>query len=270
MGKEICILIRDGKAKGINRMPLLEDFETRKIGDVITDTASILIVDPAKLNLYGDDAKMKDFEQDGYISMSLGSDGEYEIFGKFDKDAKYPHIPYEIVIKIRDRSKIVDEGSWGYYPLDNDLAADWKWDFADMIKNELMIRFKGMWVEPVIDQDILNYKYYAIGMWEVFKRKLVSEYEYEYAFFSAEEVTALDLMVYKSAVEILGNMDKLYYDNKDYVRHYLEYKIDQFRHEYGGWKGEPELVFLPDLDIEELKAELGEQAYKWMQNEFNI
>jgi len=65
----------------------------------------------------------------------------------------------------------LNEGAWGHFPLDNDVVSDWKWKFGDMILKELKDKIKKGFKSKSYDFD---YLYYAIGMWEFFKERLLN------------------------------------------------------------------------------------------------
>lgn len=111
------------------------------------------------------------------------------------------------------RAKLINEGAWGHYPLDNDSASDWKWKFGDMIIAEIKNKInKGLKSDQYSDW---SYLYYSIGMWEFFKERLKTQY----TFFTDDEIEEMDKLTTKAAQKLL---------DADYGK-------------VGGWK-EPDVV----------------------------
>lgn len=109
------------------------------------------------------------------------------------------------------RLKSIIEGAWGSKPLDNDAAADWKWEIGKIIISE---------IESKLNGDDYNYKYYAIGMWEYIKKALYTQYR----FFTTDMEMDMDKLVKKTCQELLDNPDKLInqYKNPTQIISYLK------------------------------------------------
>ena len=74
----------------------------------------------------------------------------------------------------------IDEGIWGYKPLDNDHASDWKWRFGNLIYEEIV----GSLEQWIGENDLLKI-YEGIGMWEYFRYKHKDD---SYGIFSRKQI----------------------------------------------------------------------------------
>lgn len=157
-----------------------------------------------------------------YLSL-FGGDGTFEVHGLYDENAEWPHIPFKVVIAVRNEDEGVDEGAWGHGPLDNDAASDWKWDFGDLIIKELKTKLK---IKNAKEYLRYNELYYAIGMWEFFRKQL----ETQYTFFTEDEVTEMDDLTIDAAEFLLTKKKKEWsdmYKNPKYITKYLEHYIER-------------------------------------------
>lgn len=105
---------------------------------------------------------------------------------------------------------LLKEGAWGYGPLDNDSASDWKWVFGDMIIKE---------IKDKMESKDFKYKYYAIGMWQFFRVAL----ETNYSVFKDDEIKEMNMLMAKTAKELLENPGELInqYKNPKEIKKYL-------------------------------------------------
>jgi len=89
----------------------------KKLGKFAIDSGSFLVVDPAYIDKTVDLQKIlkdNDYKEgeytfkgkngNGVLIRKTGGDGTFEIIARYDehKDNPWPHLPYEIVIKVRD------------------------------------------------------------------------------------------------------------------------------------------------------------------------
>jgi hypothetical protein len=115
-------------------------FIEKTLGKVAVDGGMLMIMDPSYLDNKTDilkvfkDGKFKQgtysfkakYEKDkevsgrSYLFGTLGGDGTFDIVARYDKDSDSPHIPVEVVIKIKES---IMEGAWGSGPLDNNSAS---------------------------------------------------------------------------------------------------------------------------------------------------
>ena len=113
----------------------------------------------------------------------------------------------------------IDEGTWGYKPLDSDSASDWKWKFGNLIYEELATSLEG-WIGG---DDLLKI-YEGIGMWEYFRDKHVGE---SYGIFSKEQIQDLDFLTTKSSEYLLEKYTEMGWKEPEKVKQYLEKFIEK-------------------------------------------
>jgi len=111
--------------------------------------------------------------------------------------------------------RVIEEGAWGHYPLDNDAVSDWKWKFGAMILKELKDKLKG---------DDSSYQYYAVGLWELFKERLKTNY----SFFSDDEIEEMDKLTNGVAKKLLKSDFMDSYEEPDKVKVYLKNYINTY------------------------------------------
>ena len=109
------------------------------------------------------------------------------------------------------------EGAWGHAPLANDAASDWKWKFGDLIMKEIKSKVnKGLKAKNSTDDE--RYLYYAIGIWEFFKKRL----DTQYSFFSKEEISEIDDLMFAAADKLLKDSKMIdSYDEPEIIRDFL-------------------------------------------------
>lgn len=114
--------------------------------------------------------------------------------------------------------KVLTEGAWGHYPLDNDIASDWKWVFGDMILKELKDKMKKGEKQPK-KYGVGDYLYYGLGMWEFFKDRL----ETNYSVFTDDDITEMNDICIDACNTLLSNDYGKDYNEPDKVRDYIKY-----------------------------------------------
>lgn len=216
-----------------------EAISIKKLGEFSLDSGQLILIDPCYLDkIEYDVEKMNAGDYKGpnkeikvgkagkgvYLSL-FGGDGTFEVLGKYNKDAEWPHIPFEVTIKVR--SEDINEGAWGHGPLDNDSASDWKWKFGDLIIKELKDKIKSA-KKDIKTYHKSSYKssylYYSIGMWEFLRDKLKTNY----SFFTDDEVREMNKLTVECAQLMLDNPET-YHAHKDpkIVKSYLEDYINK-------------------------------------------
>ena len=113
----------------------------------------------------------------------------------------------------------LDEGAWGYEPLDNDTASDWKWRFGNMIYEEIMSSLEN-WME----ENDLSKIYNAIGMWEYFRNKHIDD---SYGIFVKKQIEDLDYSTTQAAYYLLKKYKEMDLDQPEKVKQYLEKFIEK-------------------------------------------
>ncbi len=114
----------------------------------------------------------------------------------------------------------LNEGAWGSFPLDNDSASDWKWEFGDVIIDKLKEKLDSQNQEEALRFDDA---YHAIGMWEFFKDKLKTQY----SFFSDDEIEEMDNLTKEVAQKLLDSGYGKDYKEPEKVQTYLQNYINQ-------------------------------------------
>jgi len=123
--------------KKLEKNPLNEAIEHRKLGEFGLDSGQAIIVDPAHLENCSKEIKNMlkgDFKSDEgkgtkslgkyntglYLSL-FGGDGTFDVYGVYDSNAEHSHMPYKLVIHVRhpdDFPKDIPlyESTSNYYP----------------------------------------------------------------------------------------------------------------------------------------------------------
>ena len=129
--------------KLIEKSPLKESVKTKKLGNFSLDSGSVVFIDPSHLNdisseveimskgkLKTNKNQVKQVKTGLYLSL-FGGDGTFDVYGVYDPESKWPHLPYKLVIHARNKEDFPEgmslyESTLDYYPgYSDDGTSDW-------------------------------------------------------------------------------------------------------------------------------------------------
>lgn len=150
-----------------------EEIIEKRLGQFSLDSGQAIFVDPAHLDDYKENIEQMlkgEFKTDKnqvkslgkydtglYLSL-FGGDGTFDVYGVFDSENDWPHLPYKLVIHTRNPEDFPEgmnlyEGTSNYYPgLSDDGTSDTLSDLRDKTSPIVNKELKKM------EKEILNYK----------------------------------------------------------------------------------------------------------------